>query len=52
VLNKASPSDPGFRPGGNLGSVQNPAPIRLAEESNDAFRALRDVVQANSGFRH
>jgi MoxR-like ATPase len=29
---------------------QSPAPIRRPEESNDAFRALREVVQENSGW--
>jgi MoxR-like ATPase len=50
VSNKIRPSDARFRPGSPSGGAQNPTPIRLPEESNDAFRALRDVVQENSSW--
>jgi MoxR-like ATPase len=44
------PNDTRFRPAPNSGGAPNPTPIRLPEESNDAFRALRDLVQENSGW--
>jgi MoxR-like ATPase len=50
VLSKVRPTDARFRPGSNSGGAQNPTPIRLPEESNDAFRALREVVQENSSW--
>ncbi|MHB8477054.1 MAG: AAA family ATPase [Steroidobacteraceae bacterium] len=50
VSNKIRPNDARFRPGSNSGGAQNPVPIRLPEESNDAFRALREVVQENSSW--
>jgi MoxR-like ATPase len=48
VSNKIRPNDARFRPGSNSAGAQSPAPIRLPEESNDTFRALREVVQENS----
>jgi MoxR-like ATPase len=50
VSNKIRPNDARFRPGSTPGGAQNPAPIRFPEESNDAFRALREVVQENSSW--
>jgi MoxR-like ATPase len=50
VLNKSRPDDARFRPGSNSRGAQNPKPLRLPEESNDAFRALREVVQENSSW--
>jgi len=50
VSNKIRPSDARFRPGASSGVAQHPTPIRLPEESNDAFRALREVVQENSAW--
>ena len=50
VSNKIRPNDARLRPGSNSGGAQRPPPIRLPEESNDAFRALREVVQENSGW--
>jgi MoxR-like ATPase len=50
VSNKIRPSDARFRPGSPSGGAHNPPPIRPPEESNDAFRALRDVVQENSSW--
>jgi MoxR-like ATPase len=48
VSNKARPHDSRFRPGAHSVSAPSPATIRLPEDSNDAFRALREVVQENS----
>jgi MoxR-like ATPase len=50
VLNKSRPDDARFRPSSNSRGAQNPSPVRLPEESNDAFRALREVVQENSSW--
>ena len=50
AANKTRPNDARFRPGSRSGGAENPAPIRLPEESNDAFRALREVVQENSSW--
>jgi MoxR-like ATPase len=50
VSNKSRPDDARFRPGSNSRGAQNPSPVRLPEESNDAFRALREVVQENSSW--
>jgi len=50
VSNKIRPNDARFRPGANPAAAKNPAPVRLPEASNDAFRALREVVQENSGW--
>jgi MoxR-like ATPase len=50
VTSKTRPNDARFRPGSHPAAAQRPAPIRLPEESNDAFRALREVVQENSGW--
>ena len=50
VSNKIRPTDARFRPSSNSGGAQNPTTIRLPEQSNDAFRALRDVVQENSSW--
>ena len=50
VSNRLRPNDARFRPSSNSGGAQNQAPIRLPEESNDAFRALREVVQENSSW--
>ena len=48
--NKIRPNDARFRPSSNSGGAQKPTPIRLPEQSNDAFRALREVVQENSSW--
>jgi len=50
VSNKIRPNDARFRPGASPAAAKNPAPVRLPEASNDAFRALREVVQENSGW--
>jgi MoxR-like ATPase len=50
VANKIRPNDARFRPGSSSGGAQNPPPIRLPEAGNDAFRALREVVQENSSW--
>jgi MoxR-like ATPase len=50
VSNKIRPDDARFRPGANPGGAKSPAPVRLPEASNDAFRALREVVQENSSW--
>jgi MoxR-like ATPase len=50
VSNKIPPNNTRFRLGSTSGNPQNPAPIRLPEQSNDAFRALREVVQENSSW--
>jgi MoxR-like ATPase len=48
--NKVRPTDARFRPGPNSSGAQSPTPIRPPEGSNDAFRALREVVQENSSW--
>jgi len=42
--------DPRFRPPSLNGDSGGAAPIRLPEEGNDGFRALRDVVQEHSAW--
>jgi MoxR-like ATPase len=49
VSTKVRPNDARFRPGSISGGVQSP-PVRLLDEGNDAFRALREVVQENSSW--
>jgi hypothetical protein len=44
------PIDPRFRPPSLNGDSRGAAPIRLPEEGNDGFRALRDVVQEHSAW--
>jgi MoxR-like ATPase len=50
VSSEKRPSDTRFRPASNSGGAPTLTPIRPPEESNDAFRALRDVVQENSSW--
>jgi MoxR-like ATPase len=50
LSNKIRPKDAGFRPGSPSGFAPNLPPGRVPEESNDAFRALREVVQENSAW--
>jgi len=47
VANRRS-IDPRFRPSSLNGDASSTAAIRLPEEGNDGFRALRDVVQEHS----